>query len=193
VSGPLKFAGFTVGQVIRARDFEDRAGRGPCFIEGRITAVHAEGRTDAPYAHYCVGVARDVYNGRPMHPGRTGQVVRVPFETSLDYDGRVMLTPNSLFDVWSPDTVAECLEGVSRELYRRLWAIVPQYDGEPRSEVPDDFDRRCVARFWDQFTDAERAELNRLAEAEDARNAPPADEDERDHARDWYDTSAELR
>ena len=104
------------------------------------------------------------------------------------------IAPHSLFNVWSPDTVAECLEGVPSELYRRIWNdIVPQYDGKPRSEVPDDFDTRCLALYWEQFTDAERATLNALAEAEDARSAPPADEDGPDDNARWYDTSAELR
>jgi hypothetical protein len=74
--------------------------------------------------------------------------------------------PHGLFDVWSPDTCAECLDGMSVELYKKIWNdIVPLYEDQPRSEVPDDFDRRCVAKFWDKFTDAERAELNRLAAA----------------------------
>jgi hypothetical protein len=196
VSGPFKFAGFTVGQSIRSRDFEDRAGRGPCFIEGAITMVCEPGSQRFPYAHYLIRITRDHWNGRDMRTSdRIGQECAVPMEQDFhDYDNRVMLAPNSLFDVWSPDTVAECLPGVPSELYRRIWNdIVPQYDGKPRSEVPDDFDTRCLALYWEQFTAEERATLNALAEAEDKRNAPPADEDEADHARAWYDTSAELR
>lgn len=35
------------------------------------------------------------------------------------------VAPHDLFRVWSPDTVAECLDGVDMELYRRLYATIP--------------------------------------------------------------------
>jgi len=71
---------------------------------------------------------------------------------------------NSLFDVWSPDEVAECL-GVPEGLYIKIWnELVPLYDDQERSEVPDDFDRRCLSKYWNKFTKEEKLILNNLAE-----------------------------
>lgn len=79
-----------------------------------------------------------------------------------------MPTPNDLFDVWSPDQVAECLDGVPTELYSKIWnEIVPLYDGQERSEVPDDFGKRCLKNYWDKFTEEEQNQLNAAAEAHD--------------------------
>lgn len=74
------------------------------------------------------------------------------------------IVPNSLFRVWSPDEVAECLDGVPQALYSRLWEFVAEYEDQPRSEVPDDFGRRCLARFWGKLTVDEQTQLNTLAE-----------------------------
>lgn len=73
------------------------------------------------------------------------------------------IRPHGLFTVWSPDQVAECIDGIPQELYVRLWDIVPEYDDKPRSEVPDDFEERCLARWWDRFTEGEQLLLNDLA------------------------------
>lgn len=36
-----------------------------------------------------------------------------------------------LFNYWTVDTVAECIDGVGEELYRKLWSfITPETDGE---------------------------------------------------------------
>jgi hypothetical protein len=75
------------------------------------------------------------------------------------------ITPNSLFHVWSPDEVAECLEGVTPDLSGALWALVPLYENQPRSEMPDDFSRRATARWWKKLSLAHRILLNQLAEA----------------------------
>lgn len=74
--------------------------------------------------------------------------------------------PHSLFDVWSPDEVGECLEGLPRELSNRLWNdFVPLYENDPRSEVPDDFGRRCLSKWWDKLTLDEQITLNKCAAA----------------------------
>lgn len=72
--------------------------------------------------------------------------------------------PHPLFSVWSPDQVAECLEGVPQELYGKIWnEIVPLYANQPHSEVPDDFSRRCLKKYWTKFTLKEQIALNILA------------------------------
>lgn len=197
MSGPLKFAGFVVGQVIRARDFEDRAARGPVFYEGRITAVRKAGESfGADYDHYVIQPTRHVIDGRvqTFEGDDVRDRVRVPHETSMDFDNRVMLVPNSLFDLWTADTVAECLSGVPRELYRKLWNdIVPMYDGKQDAESRAARDGSyCLAQFWEHLTPAEQSKLNELANAEDARCSPADDEEGPDELTRWYDTSAEL-
>jgi len=76
---------------------------------------------------------------------------------------------HGLFEVWSPDEVAECLEGIPADLYKKLWSIVSEYDSLPRSEVPDDFGSRCLAKWWGKFTAEEQTNLNAAACAEEAR------------------------
>jgi hypothetical protein len=77
---------------------------------------------------------------------------------------------HSLFSVWSPDQVAECLEGVDEALYGRLWDLVAYYPKKKRSEWNDDFADRCLKRFWKHLDAADKATLNRLAAEEEARD-----------------------
>jgi hypothetical protein len=81
-----------------------------------------------------------------------------------------MMIP-SLFKVWSPDEVAECLEGVTEVpgLYTALWGLVWHYDDQPRSEVPDDFARRALANWWLELSMDHRLALRILAVAHDKR------------------------
>ena len=72
------------------------------------------------------------------------------------------MKPHNLFTVWSPESVAECLEGVSPELYRRLWQLAEELPADT-SEVPDNFEVRCLAKVWDKLTPEEQSKLNELA------------------------------
>lgn len=87
----FKFQGFNVGDLIRAQDFEDRPGRGPCYVEGQVTEVNAEGNARATFAHYVILATRDVWDGEELYhdSSRIGRRVNVPMETSMDWDGRV--------------------------------------------------------------------------------------------------------
>ena len=77
------------------------------------------------------------------------------------------IKPHGLFQVWSPDQVAECL-GVPGEIYAKIWReLVPIYDKWPRSEVPDDFSRCCLAKWWYKFTPEEQEALNAAAKKEE--------------------------
>jgi vacuolar-type H+-ATPase subunit C/Vma6 len=76
------------------------------------------------------------------------------------------IEPNSLFNVWSPDEVAECLEGITPDLYKALWELTKFYPRGPRSEVPDDFARRALAKYWKKLSLAHRILLNELATAD---------------------------
>lgn len=76
-----------------------------------------------------------------------------------------MISPHTIFKIWSADEVAECLEGVDDELYKKLWSIViPRRKRDfDYSEVHDDFSYRCLARSWDKLTIGEQRRLNELA------------------------------
>ena len=74
------------------------------------------------------------------------------------------VTPHVAFNVVSPDSVAECWYNVPVSLYNKIWnEIVPLYDGKPRSEYNDDYEDRCVSKFWDKFTVEEQKLLNKMA------------------------------
>lgn len=74
---------------------------------------------------------------------------------------------NHLFCVWSPDEVAECLDGVNGDLYRRLWELVELVP--PNGETPDTRFDRALSKVWDKLDAYEQAELNRLAEIEESK------------------------
>lgn len=80
------------------------------------------------------------------------------------------IRPHGLFDVWSPDTVAECLDGIGDDIYRFLWNdLVPLYDGKKRSEWNDDFSRRCLAKYWSKVPEEFKTRLNDAATAHESK------------------------
>jgi len=77
---------------------------------------------------------------------------------------------NGLFDVWSPDQVVECLDGVTDEIYTFIWnEIVPLYAKKKRSEWNDDFGNRCLKKYWSKIPDEFKVILNACAEKEKAK------------------------
>jgi len=76
------------------------------------------------------------------------------------------IKPDYLFEVWSPDDVAECIDGVNATLYARLWSLVPLL---PRmtsdDETPDCQFKRALSVVWHHLTPAEQVQLNALAAA----------------------------
>lgn len=76
------------------------------------------------------------------------------------------IKPHSIFTVWSPDEVAECMEGVSDALCQRLWDLVPEkYES---AETPDVCCNRALVKVWRRLSAEDQTELNRLAEAHEA-------------------------
>jgi|TARA_X000001382_G_scaffold128928_1_gene119735 hypothetical protein len=63
------------------------------------------------------------------------------------------IKPNKIFEFWSCDEIAECVDGVSEDLYRSLWRMV----GQEQSR-----DSLVVADIWNKFSDEEKLELNSL-------------------------------
>lgn len=75
-----------------------------------------------------------------------------------------MIKPNSLFDVWTPDEVAECISSIPDSIYRKIWnEIVPLYT-KSDYEWNDDFTSNSLSSFWYLFSDDEKRILNDLAE-----------------------------
>ena len=79
-----------------------------------------------------------------------------------------MIKPHGMFMYWSADEVAECMDGVTDALYRRLYEVV-----EPRANTPgldyrevnDSFDHCLGHAGWLKLTDDERRQLNEIAAA----------------------------
>ena len=59
------------------------------------------------------------------------------------------IKPDTIFENWTVDEVAECMDGVSDNLYNSLWNKASQ--------------RVNVSELWDQFAKDEQLELNKLA------------------------------
>jgi hypothetical protein len=78
-----------------------------------------------------------------------------------------LVKPHILFQILSPDQVAECLDDVPVETYTRLWNLVRHYEGQPRSECNDDFDERCLANWWHELPEKDHVILNHLAKLDD--------------------------
>jgi len=64
-----------------------------------------------------------------------------------------------------PDEFAECKSGVlaAGQLYEKLWSFVDKYEA-PRPEVSEEhcYGMDSIARFWNEFSEAEQAKLFEL-------------------------------
>lgn len=82
--------------------------------------------------------------------------------------------PHPMFDSIRADEVAECFEGVTDELYTKLWnVIVPLQKKIPNLEDSGPFDHvghENLASHWDQFTEDERTLLNFIADKNDPKD-----------------------
>jgi hypothetical protein len=79
------------------------------------------------------------------------------------------IEPHLALSLITPDTVAECWEGVlDADLYGPLWDCVPKYDNSYRENIEDIGPMdvvgiNAVSEFWDSFTPEQQAKLNQLA------------------------------
>ena len=79
--------------------------------------------------------------------------------------------PHPRLQYVTPDTVAECWN-VGEDLYVALWKTVGAYDDAYRANIEDIgpadvVGLNNVTDFWNQFTDEQKAELNRAAQQEE--------------------------
>jgi len=83
------------------------------------------------------------------------------------------MKPHPFFNVVRADEVAECWDGVTDELYKRLWSVlVPQQRPIPNIEdngPADVVGIGCVAENWGLLTEEEQSLLNTLAAAQEER------------------------
>jgi hypothetical protein len=78
---------FTVGQVIRAYEFQPMAGRNDCYHEGKVIEVD---NREHGYAAYLIEVTRHVFDGQP-ESFRPGLQVVVPHQIAWrDYNHRIL-------------------------------------------------------------------------------------------------------
>jgi hypothetical protein len=73
-----------------------------------------------------------------------------------------MVQPHELFEIWSPDEVAECMSGVTPDEYEVLWSLVGEV--AERGETPDTCFGRALVHVWDRVPAAMQSHLNELAE-----------------------------
>jgi len=80
------------------------------------------------------------------------------------------IKPHELFEIWEPDTVAECLTGVTTVdgLYGKLWDLVEEaYAGYEKPETPDTHYGHVfgneLAKVWERLADDDKLKLNELA------------------------------
>jgi hypothetical protein len=81
--------------------------------------------------------------------------------------------PHPLFDIWTADEAAECLEGLPNVVQDFLWNnIVPlqpsKYDqfGEPRYEEPVP-GLNSLRKFWSKLPQEYQRQLNKAAERQE--------------------------
>ena len=81
-----------------------------------------------------------------------------------------MIKPHSLFEIWTPDQVAECLSypDADNSVYRQLWDLV-QYYAKTNPEYPGEFDgTNALKGFWDRLPDETKVILNAAAKADES-------------------------
>ncbi len=74
------------------------------------------------------------------------------------------IPPVKRLNLMTPDEIAECYDGVSDELARRLWASTEQLpmDAEGAEEPVAYKEINSITEVWDFFTEEEKFQINRI-------------------------------
>ncbi len=106
-----------------------------------------------PMGSTCLSLNPDGTHGSAPEPYRTPPAIK----------------PHDWLRYYSCDTIAECMDGVSPELYQALWGAMShakplgdQIDIEESSPC-DAIGINTPVEFWHLFTDDEKAALNAIA------------------------------
>jgi hypothetical protein len=81
-----------------------------------------------------------------------------------NHQGETEMRANKVFEFYRPDEIAECWEGIPRDLYVRLWDLVDRYEKRsanienmcPNDELGDN----SVKKFWKFISPEDQAALN---------------------------------
>ena len=105
--------------------------------------------------------------------GHLGYVYRMHGGLLMDRVGRdrnrmTKLIPHPALKYVTPDTVAECWDGIGDDLYEALWHCVAKYDNAYRENIEDIGPHdvigiNAVTDFWDGFTPEQQIKLNAVA------------------------------
>ena len=76
-----------VGDIIVAQDFQPMPDRGDSFVLGKVIGKDTVGGIKC----YIIICALDVFGGKmqPYKDSRFGQQMYIPFETGMDWEGRI--------------------------------------------------------------------------------------------------------
>jgi hypothetical protein len=74
-------------------------------------------------------------------------------------------SPHSLFGIFTPSEIAECIDGLEETLYNKLWSLHPEYSDIPR----ENFDACAASNWWHRFSEEEQGVLNTAIAAFEAR------------------------
>ncbi|EAM1843989.1 hypothetical protein FDR03_22480 [Salmonella enterica] len=71
-----------------------------------------------------------------------------------------MMDLSVIVEVWSVDSLAECLDAVGPELYRKLWSFVPSEGESPKGKdiwhlLTEEEKRELVVAIKEEFPDEE--------------------------------------
>ena len=73
-----------------------------------------------------------------------------------------MIKPNDIYNYWRADDVAECMEGITDELYSTLWNdIVPLQSVDDFRETRES-GFEALANYWHLLSESDQALLNEL-------------------------------
>ena len=104
---------------------------------------------------------KDTEKGRLISISRTTQCPsRGTAQRQKRSEGEEMIKMPVMVEVWSVDSLAECLDAVGPELYRKLWSFVPAEGESPKGKdiwhlLSEDEQRELVDAVHIEFPDDE--------------------------------------
>ncbi len=132
--------------------------------------LRSEADQTPPLSHVCGGLVDS--QGREVEPADSESETYEDAQHEANAAKTaepVAIEPHGLFKVWSPDEVAECIDGITAAgLYAPLWELVPVSE-KPPNGFGDDFSDYCLAKAWGKLTADQQMKLNELAKKHEAK------------------------
>lgn len=92
------------------------------------------------------------------------------FEARTNEEGDGNVLPHASIRGWSPDEVAECIGGLSRELQARLWSLVDTTRKKSFRETPEP--EPNSGAWWGRLSVADRQAINAAVAADELYGRP---------------------